>query len=278
MRVLKLGGLIAAAATATATTAIALAGGAGVAAAATNCSQIQPGTSVSWSYVGTHQDGTTVSGTSLDQVASPGTTIVATAKVLFLSTPCLDLTLASYRSQSVTYQSGGYQLLYQSQSATNLHVGDTATLTVVVPQTPGTPGPGCTNTHDLTQNGNGANVPGPYDTTCDGTASGNGNGPHPSPEPCAGCVGNADNKNPQGQLPGPQDGNAGYECDRNQGIAKGNPAHSGCAIGTFWQVDLVAGAPALPYLGIAPGTSGPSLSYGANAADPKRLYDSWHSV
>ena len=39
---------------------------------------------------------------------------VATAKVLYLSPgdTCLDLTLASYRSQSVTYQSGGYQLLY----------------------------------------------------------------------------------------------------------------------------------------------------------------------
>ena len=278
MRLFKIGSLVAAAATATATTAIALAGGAGTAAAATTCSQIQPGTSVLWSYVGTHQDGTTVSGTMLSQVASPGTTIVATAKVLYLSTSCLDLTLASYRSQSVTYQANGYQLLYQSQSATNLHVGDTATLTVVIPQTPGTPGPGCTNTHDLSQNGNGANVPGPYDTTCDGTPSGNGDGADPSAKPCAGCVGNADNKNPQGQLPGPQDNNAGYECDRNQGIAQGNPAHSGCAIGTFWQVDLVAGAPALPYLGVAPGTSGPSLSYGANAGDPKRLYDSWHSV
>jgi hypothetical protein len=280
MRLAKLGGLIAAATTVAATTAVTVAGGAGIASASTTCRQVQPGTAVQWSYVGTHQDGSSVSGTSLSQVASPGTTIVATAKVLYLdpSSSCLDLTLASYRSQSVTYQSGGYQLLYQSQSATNLHVHDTATLTVVVPQTPGTPGPGCTNTHDLTQNGNGANVPGPYDTTCDGTASGNGNGASGnSNKPCAGCVGNADNKNPQGQLPGPQDHNAGYECDTNQGIAKGNPAHSGCAIGTFWQIDLVAGAPALPYLGVAPGTTTPSLSYGANTGDPKRLYDSWHS-
>src|SRR3954454_23587909 len=272
----KLGGLIAAAATLVASTAMAVT--AGSAAAVTGCVGVQPGTAIQLSYVGTHPDGSTVTGPTLQDVASPGTTIVATVKVLYLSpgSSCLDLTLASYRSQSVTYQSGGYQLLYQSQSATGLHVRDTTTLTVVIPQTPGTPGPGCTNTHDLSQNGNGANVPGPYDTTCDGTASGNGNGPTASNEPCAGCVGNADNKNPKGQLPGPQDGNAGYECDRNQGIAKGNPAHSGCAIGTFWQVDLVAGAPALPYLGVAPGTSGPSLSYGANASDPKRLYDSWH--
>ena len=281
MRVLKFGALAAAAATMIGTSAVAVTALAGPAAAATACTGVQPGTAVQWSYVGHHADGTTSSGPLLQDVASPGTTIVATAKVLYLSpgTSCLDLTLASYRSQSVTYQSGGYQLLYQSQSATGLHVKDTATLTVVIPQTPGTPGPGCTNSHDLAQNGHGANVPGPYDTTCDGTASGNGQGNgQANGKTCAGCVGNADNKNPKGQLPGPQDNNAGYECDRNQGIGQGNPAHSGCAVGTFWQVDLVAGAPALPYLGVSPGTTGPSLSYGANAGDPKRLYDSWHSV
>ena len=55
----------------------------------------------------------------------------------------------------------------------------------------------------------------------DGTAVG---------QPCAGCVGKADNKNPAGQAPsGPVDANAGYECDRNQGIGKTNPAHTGCA-------------------------------------------------
>jgi hypothetical protein len=47
-------------------------------------------------------------------------------------------------------------------------------------------------------------------------------------EPCAGCVGQADNKNPSGQLPGGSDPNAGYECDRNQGIGQTNPAHTGC--------------------------------------------------
>jgi hypothetical protein len=45
-------------------------------------------------------------------------------------------------------------------------------------------------------------------------------------KPCNGCVGNADNKAPKGQSAG--DRNAGYECDRNNGVGKGNPAHSGC--------------------------------------------------
>jgi LPXTG-motif cell wall-anchored protein len=44
-------------------------------------------------------------------------------------------------------------------------------------------------------------------------------------------VGKADNKNPKGQQPGPQDNNNGYECDGNHGIAKGNPAHTGCQPG-----------------------------------------------
>ncbi len=52
-------------------------------------------------------------------------------------------------------------------------------------------------------------------------------------QPCAGCVGNADDKSPKGQ--NPQDGsdaNAGYECDTNNGVGPGNPAHTGCDGGT----------------------------------------------
>jgi LPXTG-motif cell wall-anchored protein len=70
---------------------------------------------------------------------------------------------------------------------------------------------------------------GPYCSTRDGTASANGNGGgNATGRPCAGCVGKADNKNPHGQMPGPSDKNAGYECDTNHGIARGNPAHTGC--------------------------------------------------
>jgi hypothetical protein len=80
-------------------------------------------------------------------------------------------------------------------------------------------------------NGVGANNgPGPYTSTRDGSPSGNGSGTgNATGEPCAGCVGKADNKNPPGQMPGPSDANAGYECDTNHGIAQTNPAHTGCA-------------------------------------------------
>jgi len=79
------------------------------------------------------------------------------------------------------------------------------------------------------QNGGGANHPGPYDSTRSGLPSGNGNGTGKATgKPCAGCVGKADNKNPKGQYPNGSDHNAGYECDRNHGIGRTNPAHTGC--------------------------------------------------
>jgi hypothetical protein len=81
--------------------------------------------------------------------------------------------------------------------------------------------------------GHGANTHGPYDSTRDGSPSGNGNGNgEAAGKPCAGCVGRADNKNPPGQLPGGGDANAGYECDRNHGVGRSNPAHTGCRAGT----------------------------------------------
>lgn len=70
---------------------------------------------------------------------------------------------------------------------------------------------------------------GPYCSTRDGSASLNGNGDgQATGEPCAGCVGKADNKNPQGQMPNGSDHNAGYECDTNSGVGRTNPAHTGC--------------------------------------------------
>jgi hypothetical protein len=70
---------------------------------------------------------------------------------------------------------------------------------------------------------------GPYCSTRDGSPSGNGNGNgNATGKPCAGCVGNADNKNPKGQLPGGSDHNNGYECDGNHGVGRSNPAHTGC--------------------------------------------------
>ena len=78
-----------------------------------------------------------------------------------------------------------------------------------------------------------------YDHTCQpaGKApNGNGGGAAHG-KPCTGCVGNADDKNPPGQSkvgPGGADHNKGYECEnprwqgKNNGVGKGNPAHSGC--------------------------------------------------
>jgi hypothetical protein len=81
--------------------------------------------------------------------------------------------------------------------------------------------------------GHGANLHGPYDSTRDGSPSGNGNGNgNAVGKPCAGCVGKADNKNPHGQMPNGSDPNAGYECDRNHGIGRTNPAHTGCTTST----------------------------------------------
>jgi len=86
------------------------------------------------------------------------------------------------------------------------------------------------------QNSGGANgqcPSGAYCSTRDGSASANGKGDGKATgKPCAGCVGKADNKNPQGQKPNGTDANAGYECDRNQGIGQSNPAHTSCTTPT----------------------------------------------
>lgn len=73
---------------------------------------------------------------------------------------------------------------------------------------------------------------GPYCGTerTEDSANGKGDG-DATGRPGAGTVGKADNKNPRGQEPGPSDANNGYECDGNEGIAKGNPAHTGCTDG-----------------------------------------------
>ncbi len=104
---------------------------------------------------------------------------------------------------------------------------------------------------------NGANGPGVYTGDPDGASANGGSGKGNAfavGRPCAGCVGKADDKNPPGQLkethlPGSSEGassedasyrharhkpdggykgDAGYECDTNRGIARGNPAHSPC--------------------------------------------------
>jgi LPXTG-motif cell wall-anchored protein len=86
------------------------------------------------------------------------------------------------------------------------------------------------STADANSGGANGQCPGgPYCSTRDGSPSANGAGDGKAVgEPCAGCVGKADNKNPRGQMPNASDSNAGYECDTNKGIARTNPAHTGC--------------------------------------------------
>lgn len=80
----------------------------------------------------------------------------------------------------------------------------------------------------------------PKDRACATAASPSG-GP-----PCAGCKGNADDKEPPGQDPEGTDGNKGHECDLNPGIGDGNPAHSPCR---NFQLDLA-------YSGLDPALGG----------------------
>ncbi len=79
--------------------------------------------------------------------------------------------------------------------------------------------------------GNGANTSGPYDPTNPGVPSDNGNGDgNATGRPGQGTVGNADAKNPPGQVTKYEESpDAGYECDDNSGVGKGNPAHTGCS-------------------------------------------------
>lgn len=99
---------------------------------------------------------------------------------------------------------------------------DAPATTVAAANTPTTSAPAATD--------GGANQDcGAYCPSGVGLPSGNGNGNgNATGKPCAGCVGNADGKNPPGQYKDGSDHNNGYECDGNNGIGKTNPAHSGC--------------------------------------------------
>ena len=98
----------------------------------------------------------------------------------------------------------------------------TTTTTTLPPQpltnNEGPGGPGANNQTGNQYASNGVGLP---------SGNGNGNG-NATGKPCAGCVGKADNKNPPGQAVNGSDHNAGYECDRNHGIGRTNPAHTGC--------------------------------------------------
>jgi hypothetical protein len=88
--------------------------------------------------------------------------------------------------------------------------------------------PGHANNAGGNNQGGGANNPaGPFDNTA-GQTDNNGNSsttPNQN-KPQDGTVGNADNKNPPGQVNNGKDN--GYECDGNKGVGQGNPAHTTC--------------------------------------------------
>jgi len=106
----------------------------------------------------------------------------------------------------------------------------------------------CENTHGGTGSGR------VYDSTCEGSASKAGEGGGSAKgRPCAGCVGNADYKEPRGQLDdGDHDGDAGYECDGNNGVARSNPAHTSCRLPTTTNLC----PPGTDLAGLPPGPNG----------------------
>lgn len=198
-----------------------------------------PGCSVSFSY--------TVNGTPAPlSAATSGDTVIAKIGV---APGCTDqVTFAAYRAPTST--SAGYQqqMLDNYQSQTLTSSGPNIAyyyLPITVPGAVAGNSAQCSQQHN-NSTGGGANGPGSYGTTCNGSASGNGaSTSNNSSKPCAGCVGNADNKNPPGQYPNGNDPNAGYECDRNQGVGQTNPAHTGCQ---HFQLDLAYG-PVIQNLG-----------------------------
>jgi len=101
---------------------------------------------------------------------------------------------------------------------------------------------------------NGQCTDGVYCSTRHGEPSLNGNGGGAATgKPCAGCVGKADNKNPQGQMPNARDdGNNGYECDNNNGIGKTNPAHTGCQLTRSVCVENCVSSPPLNVCVVTP--------------------------
>ena len=180
-------------------------------------------------------------GYNLNSLLAPGDTVRST---VYVKAGCasVQVSAASYRA---TFRSDGSpitadQTVFSSQTVTATP-SSPGVLTVTLPGSGTATAATCPNKHVGADPGGGANGPGAYGSTCNGSASQNGNGGGGAKgKPCAGCVGNADDKNPPGQAPNGSDHNAGYECDRNNGVGKGNPAHSGCTTGGY-QYDLVVG-------------------------------------
>jgi len=227
--------------------------GPGIAAAAADCTTsgavVAPST-----YFIQHADGTTNTVYDINNTSSAGIitkagdTITGTFHVDSQCVGSVTLSAASYYTDSAVFsdESQLKSILFD-QTTGSFAPGSTATLTIHIPllvtvDTSNCPNPHLTSGQTYNGNGSPASAGNAYASTCDGSASQNGNGDgNANGKPCAGCVGNADNKNPQGQAPDGSDPNSGYECDTNNGVGKTNPAHSGCQQTTHFQVDFVVG-------------------------------------
>src|SRR3954451_10455985 len=211
---------------------IAIVASASLASASNSCpSGIFAVTTRAWTV--TTPSGTVTHPTQLQpSTVGPGDTVTIDFTIAANCTT-VPVPLASYNaSRAIFNPSVDVQTLFDS--ATGLFSTGAHTLTIHTPLTSGVTA-ACPNPKNSNPNfsGNGANTSGAYNSTCDGSASGNGNGNgNATGKPCAGCVGAADNKNPPGQRPNGSDHNAGYECDRNHGIGRSNPAPTGCTTGS----------------------------------------------
>lgn len=229
---------------------------AGTSASTTDASCWGPAALASRSWTFVSPTGVTTTRASLGFAQIPGGGTATVSFVVRAGCTAVPFVVASYRDPIAGYTdaTASQQTLFAASTGTFSGDGRTHSLTVALPPSARTAA--CPNPHTgATGNGGGANGPGQYGSTCDGSPSANGNGNgHGSGRPCAGCVGNADNKNPPGQAPNGSDPNAGYECDRNSGVGRTNPAHSGCA---FSQLDFATGTP-ITHLG----PNGSGGSYG----------------
>jgi hypothetical protein len=159
--------------------------------------------------------------------------LLASASVLCFATGLVLLPTAAFATgkAGVNGQANGVDKKTTTTSTPTTTVAPTPTGTIAASNTSPTTLPPQPLGNNEVPGGPGANnqTGNQYASNGVGLPSGNGNGNgNATGKPCAGCVGNADNKNPPGQAVNGSDHNAGYECDRNHGIGRSNPAHTGC--------------------------------------------------
>lgn len=163
---------------------------------------------------------------------------VVSAVVFFLAAPIVGRAAANPGGQPNAAAGGGASTStpqpLSNADQNNVGANDTSSGNQYLSTRDGSPsangnggGGGNGNGNNGNGNGNGGSA-----TGGSGSAGAATSGSGTTGEPCAGCVGKADNKNPPGQYPNGSDANNGYECDGNSGVGQTNPAHTGCATTT----------------------------------------------